>query len=158
MDILIQKYKRDPNGKVDSVYSGIASGGRTVTTVRRPSADQNQMETTRVYGPPLPRGEGGRVGVLVLGGMETSLDEMEYILEAKRQKPFVPRRTNGEVADMCRDILIRRNELIEELRKTLLTRMAPKPPKRTVKIHLPVGCRYMPTREAGLKVLVRDNA
>lgn len=150
IEILTPKYRRDPNEKISSVYHGVASGNRTVTAIRRPSADRNRMETTKVYGPALRRGESGRVAVLVLGGMETSLDEMEYILEAKRQKKFIPRRGMGEIADMCRLILDRRNELIKQMQK----HMPASPKKRTVRLHLPVGHRMVKTDEPGLKMRV----
>src|SRR3990167_8038431 len=97
MEILTQNFKRDGNTKVHSVYAGVSPGGRTVTTIVKPSADQNHMEATKVYGSGLGRGQGGRIAVLVLGGMETTLDEMEYIVAAKQDKKFIPRRNGGEI-------------------------------------------------------------
>ena len=153
MEILIPKYRRNPNEKIESIYSGVAPGNRTVTTVVRPSFDRNRLEATRVYGPGLPRGVGGRIAVLVLGGMETTLDEMEYILQARQEEKFMPRRGPGEIADMCRLLSERRNEQIRQMRKNQnLIRM---PRRKPVRLHLPVGYRYVGTSEPGLKVLAR---
>ena len=151
MEVLVPKYRRDPNEKVDSIYQGIAPGNRTVTVTRKASADRNSMETTKVYGPGLARGESGRIGVLVLGGMETSLDEMEYILEAKRQKKFVPRRSAGQIAEMCRMLIERRNDLIRHYQK----KPSEIPTKRRVRLHLPVGYRMVKTSEPGLRIRER---
>ena len=151
MEILIPKFRRNGNEKVLSLYQGVAPGGRTVTTLVRPSLDRNRMEATRVYSSGLPRGAGGRIAVLVLGGMETTLDEMEYILEAKRQKKFVPRRGPGDIVAMCRLVAERRNEEIMRQRRNP-TNM---PKKRRVRLHLPVGVKYVGTSEPGLRVLAR---
>ena len=151
IEILVPRFRRDPNEKIVSLYSGVANGNATVTTVVKPSLDRNRMETTRVYSPGLPRGQGGRIAILVLGGMETTLDEMEYIIEAKKQKKFVPHRTGKEVADMCRLLLERRNDLVRHYQKN----PSEKPKKRTVRLHLPVGYRFVGTSEPGLKVLAR---
>lgn len=157
MDILIPKYRRDPNAKVQSVYAGIAPGGRTVTTIVKPSADRNRMEATKVYGPGLARGQGGRIAVLVLGGMETTLDEMEYLVAAKQEKKFVPKRTPGDIVEMCRLLTARRNEQIEAKNKFLAGNPSMVTPRkrRTVRLHLPVGFRYAPTNVPGLKILAR---
>jgi len=152
MEILVPKYRRDPNEKVESIYSGIAPRNQTVTVIRKPSIDRNRMESTKVYGPGLARGEGGRVGVLVLGGMETSLDEMEYILEAKRQQKFVPRRSSGQIAEMCRMLIERRNEAIEHSKEHFRKNPSELPKKRRVRLHLPVGYRMIPTSEPGLRI------
>ena len=154
MEILVPKYRRDPNAKVESLYQGVSRSGGTVTAVRMPSADGNRMETTRVYGPGIPRGQGGRVGVLVLGGMETSLDEMQDILEMKQRKPFVPRRTPREITDMCRALLDRRNDAIMAARKQAKANPSEVQRKRTVRLHLPVGYRLVPTSEPGF--MIRD--
>lgn len=156
MDILTNRFKRNPNEKIHSLYHGVTSGGLTVTTIVRPSVDKQRMEATKVYGPGMKRGQGGHVAVLVIGGMETTLDEMEYILQAKRAKGFTPRRKSGEIADMCRLLIERRNEQIEAARKLVAGNpsMAPKK-KRTVRLHLPVGFRYVQSKEPGLKVLMR---
>lgn len=87
----------------------------------------------------------------MLGGLVTTLDEMEYIIAAKREKKFVPRRSGGEIVEMCRMLVERRNEQIMEARK----RVAVLPKKRSVRLHLPVGCRYVGTTVPGLKVLAR---
>ena len=156
MDYLVPKYRRNPNAKIQALYQGVADGHTTVTRVVKPSLDGNRMEATSEYGPGLPRGQGGRIGVLVLGGMETTLDEMEYLLESRRQKPFVPQRTGGEVARMCRSLMERRNEQIEHWRKYVARNPSEAPkPKKTVRLHLPVGYRYVGTSEPGLKVLAR---
>jgi len=154
MEIITPKYRRDPNQLVSSVYVGVAPGNRTVTTVVKPSADRNSMESVSTYGEGLPRGAGGRIGVLVLGGMVTTLDEMEYIIEAKRAKKFIPKRTPGDIVNMCRLLIERRNEQIMEARKQG-QRNPSMVPKRKVRLHLPVGCRYVQTAEPGLKVLAR---
>ena len=157
MDFLIPKYQRNPNAMVHSIYQGVAPNGRTATTVVKASADRNRLEATTIYGPGLARGQSGRVAVLVLGGMVTSLDEMQYILEAKRDKKFVPQRSGGEISQMCHILQQRRNEQIEARRKYLKANPseAPKPRKRTITLHLPVGFRYMLTSEPGLSVLAR---
>lgn len=150
MDWFVPKFRRDPNKKVDSIYSGIAPNGRTVTSIRSPSSDGNRMETTTTYGPGLQRGQGGRVAVLVLGGMETTLDEMQYILEAKQQKAFTPKRTSGQIVEMCRMLIERRNDRVRHLRKNPSER-----PKKRIRLHLPVGYRYVNTVVPGMRVLAR---
>ena len=151
--ILVPKYRRDPNEKVEAIYSGVAPGNRTVTTIIKPSLDRNSMEATREYGDGLPRGVGGRIAVLVLGGMETTLDEMEYIIEAKKQKPFKEQKKPWEIADMCRLLLQRRNERILRDRKYYKANPSERPKKRTVRLHLPVGYRMVNTSEPGLRIL-----
>ena len=151
MDFLVPKYRRNPNEKIELIYSGVANGNRTMTSVVKPSLDRNHLETVRSYGPGLPRGVGGRVATLILGGMETTLDEMEYILEAARQKRFVPRKGNKEIADMCRLLQERRNDQIRHLRKN----PSEAPKKRRVQLYLPVGYRMVPSSEPGLKVLAK---
>ena len=155
MEILTQNFRRNPNEKIESLYSGVASGGRTVTTIVCSSQDGNRMEATRVYGPGIPRGAGGRIGVLILGGMETTLDEMEYILAAKREKKFVPRRSPGDIVAMCRLVAERRNEQVLARRKFLKANPSEAPKKRRVRLHLPVGFRYVGTSEPGLRILAR---
>lgn len=152
MEFFIPRYRRDPNARVESLYSGVSVNGATVTAITKPSADGNRMETVATVGPAIPRGQGGRIAILVLGGMETTLDEVEYILEAKRLKKFVPRRGPGEIADMCRLLLERRNDMVRQMRRNPSERPRK---KRTVRFHLPVGYSYVQTREPGLKVLAR---
>ena len=151
------KFRYNPNEKIESLYSGVASGNRTVTAVVKPSLDRNRMEATKDFGPGLARGEGGRIGVLVLGGMETTLAEMQYILEAKQAKKFVPKRKSGEIAAMCRLLMERRNEQIEARRKYLKANPSemPKKRKRTARLYLPAGFRFVGTNEPGLKLAVR---
>jgi len=144
------KYRRDPNALVESLYYGVSPGGQTVTKLVKPGLNDS-MEASRTYEPGLQRGEGGQIGILILGGMETTLDEVEYILEARKQKKFVPRRNNKEIADMCHLLLERRNDTIRYYRKN--PSEAPKP--KTVRLHLPVGCRWMPTSEPGLQLVAR---
>ena len=154
MEIFIPKFQPDPNEKVHSLYQGITSGGGTVTAVVKKSRTADKMETTRIFGSrELQRGESGQAAVLIIGGMETTLAEMQYILEARKQKPFVPRRTGGEIAYMCGLLAERRNDAIRYYRKN--PSEAPKPKKKTVRLHLPVGFRYVQTSEPGLKVLAR---
>ena len=157
MEILVPKFRRNPNEKVQAIYSGVARGGGTATIVWKPSVDGNRMEATRVYGPAeLARGQSGRVAVLVLGGMEATLDEVEDILAAKKAKKFVPQRGQSEIAQMCRVVADRRNELIAEARKRAGMSMAePATPRKRVRLYLPRGLRYVPTSEPGLKVLAR---
>lgn len=150
------QFRRNPNEKIESLYVGVASGNRTVSAIVRPSLDRNRMETTKVYGPGIPRGQGGRIAVLVLGGMETTLDEMEYLIAAKQDKKFVPQRGAGEIAAMGRLLLQRRNQAIEDRQKYLKANPSEMPKKkRTIRLHLPVGFRYMPTSEPGLSILTR---
>ena len=154
MEILAPKYRPDPNEKVYSLYQGVASGGGTVTVTIKKSRTEDKLEATRTYGPrQVERGQGGQIAVLVIGGMETSLDEMQYILEARKQKTFVTKRTGGEVAQMCQMLRERRNDTIRYYRKN--PSEAPKPKKRTVKLHLPVGFRLMDTSEPGFQVVAR---
>lgn len=155
MEHFTPKYRRNPNAKIESLYVGVAPGNRTVARVVKPSLDQNRMEATEVYGPGLPRGQGGRIAVLVLGGMETTLDEMEYLVQAKQSKAFVPQRGPGEIASMCRLLLSRRNEQIEARRKYLKGNPSETPKKKKVRLHLPVGYRFVETKEPGFKVLAR---
>ena len=155
LSILLPKYRRNPNEKLESLYVGVANGTRTVTSIMKPSLDRNRMEATRTYGPGMPRGQGGRIGILILGGMETTLDEMEYLIEAKRNKKFVPRRGPGEIADMCRLLLERRNEQIRERQKHLKANPSEGPKKRTVRLHLPVGYRFVDTAVPGFRVTAR---
>ena len=155
MEFFVPKYRRNPNEKIESLYHGVALGHQTVTTLVKPSLDRNRMEATRVYGPGLPRGVGGQVGVLVLGGMETTLDEMEYILEARRQKKFIPRRSPGDIVAMCRLVADRRNEQIDAKNKFLARNPSMVSKKRRVRLHLPVGYKMVQTSEPGLRVLAR---
>ena len=156
MEHFTPKYRRNPNEKIESLYVGVASGNRTVAAIVRPSLDRDHMETSKVYGPGLPRGVGGRIAVLVLAGRETTLDEVEYIVQAKQAKKFIPQRGPGEIAQMGRLLLERRNEQIEARVKYLKANPSEMPKKkRTVRLHLPVGFRYVGTSEPGLNILAR---
>lgn len=122
-----------------------------MTRLVKVAPDRNHLEATRTFEPGLERGQGGQVGVFIMGGLETTLDEMEYLLEAKKEKKFRPQRSGGEVAAMCRLLLERRNELIKHYQKN--PSAAPK--KKKVRMYLPVGLRYVSTSEPGLKMLAR---
>ena len=132
------------------MYSGVAPGGRTVTTVVKPSLDRNHLESHRVFGPGLQRGEGGQVAVLILGGMETSLDEVEDILANKRQKPFVQQRTQAEIREMCSVLAQRRDDRIRYWKKN----PSEKPPVRQKQrtLYLPRSVRMVPTSVPGLRI------
>lgn len=141
VEILTQKFKRNGNAMVHSAYVGVAPGHSTVTRITAVNKDADRMETTRAYGTGLPRGAGGRVATLVLGGMETTLDEIEYMLEGIREKKFVPQRKPGEISQMCRMLAERRNERIKYLRKN-----PSEAPKRIGQLlYLPRRVRVMPT-------------
>ena len=151
MEYFTPKYRRNPNEKVHSLYQGVANGNRTVTKLVRGAQDANHLEATRTYGPGLPRGQGGNIGVFVIGGLETTLDEMEFILEARKQTPFVARRSGGEIAQMCQALMERRNDAIKYYRKN----PSEAPKKKSVRLHLPVGCRLVGTNEPGMKLVAR---
>ena len=154
MEHFTPHFRRDPNAKVDSVYYGVAPGARLVTSVIKKHPVEDRMETTRAYGPGMPRGQGGQVGVFILGGMETTLDEMEYLLQRQKEKmaaPFVPQRSGKEIADMCRVLMERRNDRV----KYFKVNPSEKPKKRPVRLHLPVGVRWMPTPVPGFQIAAR---
>ena len=150
MEILTNNYKRNPNEKVHSLYQGVSTLGGSVValTKKHPTEDKMQRIITPTDG--LARGQGGLAAVLVLGGMETTLDEMEYILEARRQKKWTPTKTGGEISQMCQLVAERRNEQIKHYRKN--PSEAPKVRKRG--LYLPRGYRMEKTDTPGLKVRV----
>ena len=156
MEFFVPKYRRNPNEKVESLYYGVAPGGQVVTSLVKPSQDRKRMEATKTYEPGIPRGQGGNIATLIIGGMETTLDEMEDILAIKKQqekeKGFVPRRSNKEIADLCHILLEQRNDRVRYLRKN--PSEAPKP-KPTVRLHLPVGCRMVDTPVPGLRIVAQ---
>ena len=155
MEILTPKYRRNPNELVQSLYQGVSSvaGGQASVVVKKhPTEDRMQRIITPVSGG-LQRGQGGMAAVLVLGGMETTLSEMEYILEARQSKKFVPKRTSGDVAEMCRLVANKRNEQIMAARKLPQAASAPKP--RRPGLYLPRGFKMVPTSEPGLKIRAR---
>ena len=155
MEILGQKYRRNPNQRVQSAYFGVASGMRTVTRVTALNKDADRLETTRAFGAGIPRGQGGQVAHIILGGLETTLDEIEYMLEGIKEKKFVPQRKNGEIALMCQQIAERRNAEIKRLRKNP-SEMKDLPiakPRRG--LYLPKGFRMMQTPIPGFQITVR---
>jgi prolyl-tRNA synthetase len=147
------KYRHDPNEKIHSIYHGVAPGGKVVTRTIRVNHDQTGLEATREYEPGvLARGEGGNVGTIILGGMETTLDEMHDILEEQKEKKWVPRRSTGEIADMCRQLMENRNDTIRYYQKN--PSEAPKPRPKP-QLFLPVGCRMVDTPIPGFRILAQ---
>lgn len=153
MEHFTPKFRRDGNAKIDTLYYGVASGARVVTSVVKRHPVEDRMETVKDYGPGMARGQGGRIGIFILGGMETTLDEMEYLLLRQKEKTFQPRRTNGEIASMCLELTQRRNDRIKYFQKNPSEK--PKPKKKTGTLYLPAGCRWVGTSEPGFKVLAR---
>lgn len=153
MEILVPHHRKNPNQMVDSMYWGVSRGGLTIKVTKAVSDDQNHIITTREYSrDPLPkRGEGGQIGILILGGMATTLDEVEDILAMRREKKFVPRRSKSEIVEMCRLLQQKRNDRIKYLRKN----PSEAPKKRKVVLHLPVGVKMVNTPVEGLQVAVR---
>jgi hypothetical protein len=153
MDFFAPKFRRDPNAMVHSLYYGVAPNGTIVTktTMKSPTADK--METTRTYESGMKRGQGGNIATIILGGMETSLDEIEDILAAKKEKKWVPRKNNNEIADMCRHLMELRNDRILHLRKNPTESVPVSKPKPV--LHLPVGYRWAPTTEPGFSIAAR---
>ena len=152
MNWFAPKFRRNPNEKIHSLYFGVADGNATKTRLVKPSHDKTRLEATETLGPMLARGQSGSAGVFILGGLETTLDEMEYIAECAKEKKFVQRRSNGEIAAMCRELLFRRIEQSKYFRKN--PSEAPKPKKRNI-LYLPVGFRWVQTSEPGLKVALK---
>ena len=150
METFTPKFRRDGNQKIHSIYYGVANGHQVAKVVMAPSWDHSRMDRTITREQGLPRGASGEAAVIILGGMETTLDEMEYILEAHRQKKFVQRRDGREIAQMCQALMERRNDAIRYYRRN--PSEAPKK-KKTVRLHLPVGYRYVDTAVPGFKVL-----
>ena len=151
MEFYSPKYRRDPNELVQSLYQGVGNGHKVITRMVKKSPNGDYMETTRTEAPGLERGQGGNIGVFIIGGMETTLDEMEYLAEAHKEKTFVPRKGPKEIIDMCHALTERRNEAIKYFRKN----PSEAPKKKTVRLHLPVGYKYVGTSEPGLKILAR---
>ena len=152
MEILTQRYRRNPNTMVHHAYVGVAPGAVTVTKIVAVNKDADRMDTTRVYGAGIPRGVGGRIATLVLGGCETTLDEIEYILEGIKEKKFVPKRKPGDIVQMCRLLAERRNDRIKYWRKN--PSEAPRPRPAPV-LHLPVGVRMVETSEPGFRIAMK---
>ena len=153
MEHFTPKYRYDPNEKVESLYFGVGNGNTTVTRVVKKSRDSDSMETSRTYERnSVERLQGGYIGTFIIGGMETTMDEMRDILEAKKEKKWVPRRSGKEIADMCRALIEQRNDDIKYYRKN--PSEAPKPKPKPV-LYLPTGYQYVDTSEPGLKILAQ---
>lgn len=147
------KHRYDPNAMVHSMYRGVAPGGRVVTSLIKPDVAGSHMETSRTYEEGLPPGQGGFIGHIIIGGMETTLDEMEELMEAKREKKWVPRKSGKDIADMCRHLMEIRNVKIRYYRKN--PSEAPKfQPKKNVLL-LPVGVKWQDTPIPGLQVTAK---
>lgn len=154
MDVFVPKHRITGNTMVQSLYSGVANGGGGVTTLLKPHADMNRMERVPLEGPTpsLGRGQSGNAAVIIVGGMETTLDEVRDILAARREKKFVQHRGYGEIVQMCRELQERRNSVIRYFRRN--PSEAPRP-KKKVRLLLPVGCRWVQSNEPGLQLRVR---
>lgn len=152
MEILAPKYRRDPNAKVHSAYVGVAPGNRTVTRITQVSQAADGLSTSRVYGTGIPRGQGGRVATIVLAGMETTLDEVEYMLEGIREKKFIEKRSRGDIVKMCKAIAERRNEQIKYWRRNPTEAPQPKPRKT---LYLPRNVRMVQTPIPGFKIAMK---
>ena len=151
MELLTNRYRRNPNQMVHSAYVGVAHGTRTVTRITAVNRDADRFETTRVYGAGIPRGKGGRIATIILGGMETTLDEIEYIIEGMKEKKFVSVRKPGEIARMCQMVAERRNDKIKYWRKN-----PSEAPKRQEKVlYLPRGVRMTDTPVPGFRIAVK---
>ena len=149
MEVLTQRFRRNPNAMVHSAYVGVVDGARTVTRVSALNKDAQRIETTRAYGAGHPRGQGGRIATIVLGGLETTLDEIEYILEGIKEKKFVPERTPGDISRMCQMVAERRNDRIKYWRKnpSEVPKAKPRP-----NFYLPVGYRMAATSVPGFRL------
>ncbi len=147
------KFRRDPNAMVHSMYRGVASGGQIVTSLIKPDPVTGRMETIRTYEDNQERGLGGFAGHIIIGGMETTVDEMEDLMEAKREKKWVPRKSNQDIADMCRHLMEMRNEKIKYYRKNP-SEAPPPPPKKNVLL-LPVGVKWQDTAVEGFQVATK---
>ena len=152
MEILVPKYRRDPNAMVHSAYTGLASGNRSVTTIRSFNKNTERMETSRIYGEGgLARGQSGKVGTFILGGLVTTLAEVEYLVQGIKEKKFVRRRSSSEIVNMCRELTERRNERIKYLRKNPSEASNLKPRRG---LFLPKRIRMARTSEPGLSIAV----
>ena len=153
LTVLVPKYRRDPNAMVHSAYVGTAPGARSVTTVRTFNKNTERMETTRVFGQnTLARGQSGHAGTFILGGMVTTLDEVEYLVEAAKEKKFVRQKSSSEIAAMCHELQERRNERIKYLRKNPSEIPQAKPKRRG--LFLPKGVRMVPMGAPGLRIAI----
>lgn len=150
MDFFTPKWRRDPDAMVQSLYSGVSNGG-TVTSVTQVHPTEDRLMTTRQAGPMMPRGQSGLAGVFIMGGLVTPLAEMEEILQARREKRFVPQRKPGEIVRLCMNLNELRNDAIKYFRKN----PSEAPKKRRVRLYLPSGYRMADTAERGFRVRVR---
>lgn len=159
MEFSVPKYQYNPNEKVQLAYAGVSSGNRTVTTIRKPSFDRNRMEDHKTYGPMLPRMQGGLIATIFIGGMETTMAEMQYLIEGSRERKFTPERTSGQIADMCHTLQQKRNEEIKRLRKnpSEIRNLPPPPARHGLRrgLFLPRGYQMVPTSEPGMKIRMR---
>ena len=136
---------------VHTAYVGVAPGMRTVTRVTAVDKAGDRLATTQVFGAGIPRGQGGRVATIILGGMETTLDEVEYMLDGIKEKKFVPQRKPADISKMCQMIAEQRNERIKYLRKNPSEASnLPKPKRRG--LYLPKGYRMVPTPVPGFRI------
>lgn len=152
MELLTNRYRRDPNAMVHSAYVGVAPGFRTVTRITQVNRNEDRFATSRIYGVGLPRGASGKAATIILGGMETTLDEVEYMLEGIREKKFTPQRSPSDIARMCQLVAERRNAKIKYWRKN-----PSEAPKRRASpvLHLPVGFRMAQTPIPGFKIAMK---
>lgn len=153
MEILTPKYRRNPNAMVHSAYVGVAPGNRTVTRITQQSGRVDGLETSRVYGAGIPRGQGGRIATIVLAGMETTLDEVEDMLLGIKEKKFRPVRRPSDIAMRIRMQMERRNNLIRYYRKN--PSEAPKFRPKKKQLYLPRGYRMADTSVPGFQITVR---
>lgn len=154
MEVLIPKYRRDPNAMVHSAYVGVVPGQRTVTRITSLNKNTGQMETTRTYGPGIMRGQSGKIATLILGGMATTLDEIEYLIQGIREKKFVRQKSGSEISKMCQALAERRNERVKYLRRNP-SEVSNLPPKRRPGLFLPRGYHMAKTPIAGFRVAMQ---
>lgn len=146
------KYRKDPNAMVQSLYRGVSRSGQIETRIVKPDADGNHLEVTRTYESGLPRGQGGIIGNLILGGMVTTQAEMEDILAEKQEKKWVPKNTNSQIVKNIRELQAARNDRIEHLRKH--PSEAPAVKKKNV-LFLPVGVKWANTQIPGFQIATK---
>lgn len=152
MEFFTPKHRDDPNEKIAYLYHGVAAGGRVITKIIKADPEKKHLVSESVFEPGIPRGQGGNIGTLIIGGLETSLAEMQDIMAAKQEKKWVPRKSNSDIAEMCRYLLEARNDAIRYYRKNP-SEIPPKKPKPI--LYLPTGCKMVQTAEPGLKILAQ---
>lgn len=136
---------------VHNAYVGVARGGGVVTRITYADRDADRMVTTVSRGTGVPRGHGGKIATIILAGMETTLDEVQYMLEGIKEKKFVPQRKPSDIAQMCRMVAERRNDRIKYLRKN----PSEAPPLKPKTLYLPVGYRMVDTPIPGFRITAR---